>query len=106
MSLGFLDHYFARPKLISAVNNHYLTRKYRQKKSLFHGAIASADNGDNFIAKEKTVTSGAVRHSMTSESLFSRQIKMLMGRAHSQNNRIGRQGLGLGFDGKWEGRWV
>ncbi len=70
MLQGALGEDRSGPQFIPTVDDRDFGGKSGQKQGIFHGGIATTDDGDLFVAIEKAITGGANRDPSAVEFLF------------------------------------
>ena len=91
--LGAVLHDLRGAQLIPPVDDVDFRGEARQEIRLFHGRIASADHGENFVTKEGAVTGRASGNAVPQQTAFIFQADVTRRRSGGDDHRAGRERL-------------
>src|SRR5690606_22040620 len=85
-----IEHDLGRAELVATVNQINLRSKACEEVGFLHGAVATADDGDDLVAEEKAVAGGAGAHTATHEAHFVFEAQKVGRGAGGNDHRFGR----------------
>ena len=89
MGFGTFEHDGRGAEAVGAVDQRHFGREAGEEESLFHGAVATADDGDLLAAGEESVAGGAGADAVADEGLFGGQIEPASGGSGRDDERAG-----------------
>src|SRR5699024_2766139 len=80
-----IDHDLRCPKLLTPMHDCHLGGEASQKQRLFHGRVATADDGDLLLSEEEPVAGCAPGQAMACQSILFGQAELAVGRSCSKD---------------------
>lgn len=81
------DHDLRGTKLLAPMHDCHLGGETSQKQRLFHGRVATADDGDLLLPEEKPVTGCAPRQTVAGQPILLGQTEPAVGRSCRKDDR-------------------
>ena len=98
VGLGAFEHDGAGAELFGAVDERDLAGEAGEEESLFHGGVATADDGDLLTTGEEAVAGGARADAMADEGLLGGQIEPSGAGTGGDDEGAGEDGFGADLE--------